>query len=113
MGMEIINVNVDLKEYFKKMSPKDSAEISAMCLDKICAKAQELKDLYLQLVKSYDVEMGICDITLLVQVSAPALSVTPVRGMLGTDDGIKHALATMMNAGLKELAKIEEEEKNG
>lgn len=113
MEMEKININVDLKEYFNKMSPEDSAEISIMCLDKICTKAQELKDLYLQLVKSYGIEMGICDITLLVQVSAPALPDIPVRGMLGTPEGIKHALATMMNAGLKELAKIEEEEKNG
>lgn len=110
MGMETVRVTMNPKEYFKKMSSEDAAEITAMCLDKLCAKAEELKDLYTQLAKSYGIEMGICDITLLVQVSTPVLFITPVRNMLGTPKGIKHALANMMDAGLKELAKIEEVE---
>lgn len=111
--MEKISIKMNPKEYFKKMSVEDSAFIVKMCIDKLCAKAEELKDLYKQLVNTYGIEMGICDITLLVQVSASALPDTPVSGMLGTSKGIKHALSTMMNAGLKKLAKIEEEEKNG
>ena len=51
---------------------------------------------------------------MLVQVSSPKLPVIPVRGVLGTDDGIQHALAVMMSNGLKELANMKkEEEKNG
>lgn len=110
MGMETINVTVNPKEYFNKMSPEDSAEITTMCLDKICDKAEELRELYIQLTKSYGIEMGICDITLLVQVSAPVLETAPVRALLGTTKDIRHALATMMNKGLEDLSKIEKEE---
>ena len=106
MSMETINVQVNLKDYFDKMTPEDSATITTMCMDKLCAKAQELKDLYVQLAKSYGIEMGRSELTLLVQVSSPKLPVIPVRGLLGTSDGIKHALAVMMNSGHKE-------EKNG
>ena len=113
MSMEEIKVDVNLKDYFDKMSPEDSATITIMCMDKLCAKAQELKDLYKQLAKSYCIEMGVCEITLLVQVSSPKLPVIPVRGLLGTSDGIKHALAVIMNNGHDELANMKEEEKNG
>lgn len=114
MSMETINVHTNLKDYFDKMSPEDSATITTMCMDKICSKAQELKDLYVQLAKSYGFEMGVCELTLLVQVSSPKLPIIPVRGLLGTDDGIKHALAVMMSSGLKDLAAMKkEEEKNG
>lgn len=114
MSMETINVHTNLKDYFDKISPEDSATITIMCMDKICSKAQELKDLYTQLAKSYGFEMGVCELTVLVQVSSPKLPVIPVRGLLGTDDGIKHALAVMMSSGLKDLAAMKkEEEKNG
>lgn len=111
--MEKIRIKMNPEEYFKKMSVEDSAFIAKMCIDKLSAKAEELKDLYEQLVNTYGIEMGICDITLLVQISAPALPDIPASGMLGTSKGIKHALSTMMKNGLKKLAKIEEEEKNG
>lgn len=113
MSMETISVQANLKDYFEKMSPEDSATITTMCMDKLCSKAQELKDLYVQLAKSYGIEMGVCELTLLVQVSSPKLPVIPVRGLLGTDEGIKHALAVMMQSGLSELANMEKEEKNG
>ena len=112
MSMEEIKVNVNLKDYLDKMSPEDSATIATMCTDKLCAKAQELKDLYLQLAKSYGIEMGVTELTLLVQVSSPKLPVIPVRCLLGTSDGIKHALA-VMNSSLNELANMKKEEKNG
>lgn len=112
MSMEEIKVNVNLKDYFDKMSPEDSATITTMCMDKLCSKAQELKDLYVQLAKSYGIEMGVCELTVLVQVSSPKLPVIPVRGLLGTDSGIKHALAAMMTNGLKELANMEKEDAN-
>lgn len=113
MSMEEIKIDVNLKDYFDKMNPEDSANITTMCMDKLCSKAQELKDLYVQLAKSYSIEMGVTELTLLVQVSSPKLPVVPVRGLIGTPDGIKHALAVMMNNGLKELANMEKEEKNG
>lgn len=106
MSMETINVQVNLKDYFDKMNPEDSATITKMCMDKLCSKAQELKDLYIQLAKIYNIEMGLCELTLLVQVSSPKLPAIPIRCLLGTSDGIKHALAVMINNGLKE-------EKNG
>lgn len=106
MSMKEIKVDMNLKDYFDKMNPEDSAIITTMCMDKLCSKAQELKDLYVQLAKTYGIEMGLMDITCIVQVSSPKLPVVPVRSLLGTSDGIKHALAVMMNSGLKE-------EKNG
>lgn len=113
MSMEEIKVDVNLKDYFDKMSREDSVTITTMCMDKLCAKAQELKDLYVQLAKSYGIEMSLSELTLLVQVSSPKLSVIPVRILLGTSDGIKHALAVTMNNGLNELANMKKEEKNG
>lgn len=113
MSMEEIKVHVNLNDYFDKMKPEDSATITMMCMDKLCAKAQELKDLYTQLAKTYGIEMGVCELTVLVQVSSPKLPVIPVRGLLGTDDGIKHALSVMLSTGLKDLSNIEKEEKNG
>lgn len=106
MSKEEIKFDVNLKDYFNKMTLEDAATITTMCMDKLCKKAQELKDLYVQLAKSYGIEMGISGLTVLVQVSSPKLPVIPVRGLLGTSDGIKHALAVVMNSGLKE-------EKNG
>lgn len=106
MSMETINAQVNLKDYSDKMNPEDLATITIMCIDKLCSKVQELKDLYVQLAKTYSIEMGFMNITCIVQVSSPKLPVVPVRGLLGTSDGIKHALAVMMDSGLKE-------EKNG
>lgn len=114
MAMKEIKAHVNLKEYFDKMTPEDAATITTMCMDQLCKKAQELKDLYAQLAKTYPIEMGVCDVTCIVQVSAKKLPVIPVRGLLGTSEGIKYALAVMMSSGLKELASMaKEEEKNG
>ena len=114
MAMEEIKAHVNLKEYFEKMTPEDAATITTMCMDKLCNKAQELKDLYAQLARTYPIEMGVCDLTCIVQVSAKKLPFIPVRGLLGTPEGIKHALAVMMSTGLKDLAAMhQEEEKNG
>lgn len=112
MDMETIHVKVNPEEYFNKMKPEDSAAITTMCLESLMNKANELKELYMQLAKTYGIEMGMCDITLLVQVSAPKLPGVPVRGLLGTSKGIKHALAVMMSNGLKDLANMEKEESN-
>lgn len=114
MAVEEIKAHVNLNEYFDKMSPEDAATITTMCMDKLCKKAQELKDLYAQLAKTYPIEIGVSDLTCIVQISSSKLPVIPVRGLLGTTDGIKHALAVMMSSGLKDLANItKEEEKNG
>lgn len=112
MEMETIHVNLNPEEYFSKMKPEDSTAITTMCLDKLCEKAQELKDLYTTLAKTYGIEMGICDITCIVQVSVPKLPFVPVLGLLGTTDGIKNGLAKLMTNGLKQLADAEKEDAN-
>lgn len=98
MTKELIDVKVNLKEYFSKLDAEDYAAITTMCLDKLCRKAQELKDLYEQLANTYSFEIGVNDITLLVQVSSPRLPSIPIFGLSGTKEGIDHAL--------KEIAKV-------
>ena len=106
--MEMIKTNVDMDNYFSKMEPEDSAVITTMCLNKLTRKVNELKALYEQLVKTYSVEMGLCDITLLVQVSSPVLP-DATQGVFGTSKGIKHALTILSNIGKA----IEKEDSNG
>lgn len=108
MSTEMLKTNVDMNNYFSKMEPEDSAAITTMCLNKLCSKANELKALYEQLVKTYSVEMGLCNITLLVQVSSPVLPDAAV-GIFGTAKGIKHALTVMTERGKA----IEKEDSNG
>lgn len=111
---EEVKVDVNVKDYLEKINPEDSAFITSMCVDKLCAKAQELKDLYMQLANTYGIEMGLMDITCIVQVSSPELSpFIPVQGFLGTTDGIENGLATMMTTGLRELSRMKKEENNG
>lgn len=107
--MEMIKtiINID-DDYFSKMRPEDSAVIATMCLNKLTRKVKELKDLYASLAKIYSVEMGLCDITLLVQVSSPLLP-DATQGVLGTSEGIKHALTILSNIGKA----IEKEDSNG
>lgn len=109
MSAEIIETHTNLKDYFDKMTPEDAAAITTMCLEQLTAKANELKDLYVSLAKTYGFEMGACDITCIVQVSAKGLPIVPVLGLLGTSDGIKNGLAKLMTNGLKQLAKMEKE----
>lgn len=107
--MEMIKtiINID-DDYFSKMRPEDSAVIATMCLNKLTRKVKELKDLYASLAKIYSVEMGLCNITLLVQVSSPLLP-DATQGVLGTSKGIKHALTILSNIGKA----IEKEDSNG
>lgn len=109
MSTEMIKTNVDMDNYFSKMEPEDSVAITTMCLSKLCSKANELKALYEKLAKTYSVEMGLCNITLLVQVSSPVLPVAAVQGIFGTSEGIKHALPVMIEKGKA----IEKEDSNG
>ena len=104
----MIKTDVDMAEYFSKMSPEDSAAITTMCLNKLTRKVEELKNLYTQLVKTYNIEMGLCGITLLVQVSSPVLPCA-VQSILGTSKGIEHALTVLM----EKVEVIKNEEKNG
>ena len=108
MSMEMIKTNVDMDNYFSKMGPEDSAVITTMCLNKLARKVEELKNLYTNLAKTYSVEMGLCDITLLVQVSSPLLP-DATQGVFGTSKGIKHALTILSNIGKA----IEKEDSNG
>lgn len=108
MSMEMIKTDVNIDNYFSKMTPKDSAIITTMCINKLAHKVKELKDLYTSLAKTYYVEMGLCDITLLVQVSSPLLP-NATQGLLGTPQGIKHALTILSESGKA----IEKEDNNG
>lgn len=108
MSTEMLKTNVNIDNYFSKMRPEDSAVITTMCLNKLTRKVEELKALYEQLAKTYSVEMGICDITLLVQVSSPILP-DALQCIFGTSEGIKHALTVMIEKGKA----IEKENSNG
>ena len=108
MSMEMIKTDVDIDNYFSKMRPEDSTAIITMCLNKLTCKVEELKDLYTNLAKTYSVEIGLCDITLLVQVSSPLLP-DATQCLLGTPQGIKHALTILSERGKA----IEKEDNNG
>ena len=108
MNMEMIKTSVDIDDYFSKMKPEDSAVITTMCLNKLTRKVEELKNLYTNLAKIYSVEMGLYDITLIVQVSSPLLP-DATQGLLGTPQGIKHALTILSERGKA----IEKEDNNG
>lgn len=108
MSMEMTKTDVNIDDYFSKMRPEDSVVITMMCLNKLTRKVKELKDLYTSLAKTYSVEMGLCDITLLVQVSSPLLP-DATQGLLGTSKGIKHALTILSERGKA----IEKEDNNG
>lgn len=112
MSMEKQEIHVNLKDYFDKINPEDSAVITRMCLEQLTVKANELKDLYVQLSKTYGIEMGICGITLLVQISSPSLPFIPIKGLFGTSEGIEHALSVMLKEGLTNLANMNKEEAN-
>lgn len=102
MGMEkeIIDVKVNVEDYFSKMNPEDSAAITIMCISKLARKVEELKDLYTSLAKTYGFEMGICDIACIAQISAKSLE-TPILSMLGTDEGIQKGLNKLKTTALK------------
>ena len=110
MSEEIVKVHIDPETLFKDLTPQDHADISTMCVEQLCKKAVELKDLYEQLSKTYSVEMGIMNITCIVQISSPILPVTPVQGFFGTAEGIKNGLAKLATNGIKQLAKMSKEE---
>lgn len=106
--METIKTDVNIDDYFSKIRPEDSVAITTMCLNKLTRKVEELKDLYTNLAKTYYVEMGLYDITLIVQVSSPLLP-DATQGLLGTPQGIKHALTILSERGKA----IEKEDNNG
>ena len=110
MEIETIKAHVNLDDYSSKMKPEDSATITMMCLDRLTAKAEELKELYTQLVKTYGIEMGICGITCIVQISSSVLPMTPVLGLLGTADDIKDGLTKLTVKTLQHLAEMNKEE---
>lgn len=99
MTVEKTNVKVELKDYSDKLDPEASTAITNMCLNTLYRKVEELKDLYMQLAKTYSFEMCACDITVLVQVSSPLLPNAPVCGLFGTDEGIEYALKEISKHG--------------
>lgn len=109
MSMEMIKTNVDMDEYFSKMTPEDSAVITTMCINRLARKVTELKDLYSSLAKTYGFEMGICDITCIAQISAKPLEAS-ILSMLGTDEGIQKGLNILKVTASKHGFKLDNEE---
>lgn len=109
MKLETIKSNTDIEDYFNKMTPEDSAIITAMCINKLARKVKELKDLYASLAKTYGFEMGICDITCIAQISGKPLE-TPILSMLGTDEGIQKGLSILKATASKHGFKLDNEE---
>lgn len=109
MSVEIIKSKVDVEEYFRKMTPEDSAIIAAMCTNKLARKVTELKDLYASLAKTYGFEMSVCNITCITQISAKPLE-TPIFSMLGTDEGIQNGLNILKATASKHGFKLDNEE---
>ena len=109
MEKEIVDMKVNVEDYFSKMTPEDSAVITKMCLSKLTSKVAELKDLYASLAKTYGFEMGICDITCIAQISAKPLE-KPILSMLGTDGGIQEGLNILKATAYKYGFKLDNEE---
>lgn len=109
MKLETIKSNTNIEDYFSKMTPEDSAIITTMCLSKLASKVEELKALYSSLAKTYGFEMGICDITCIVQISAKPLS-SAIISMLGTDEGIQKGLNILKATASKHGFKLDNEE---
>lgn len=107
-----MKTRIDLKEGYDKLSTEEHAEVVMMCLSKLCCKAEELKELYMQLVKTYGVEMGICDISMVVQISSTVINYVPCSYALGTKEGIKHALLTLTDRVTEQVVDIKKEESN-
>lgn len=107
--METIKSITGIEDYFSKMTPEDSAIITAMCINKLARKVKELKDLYASLAKTYGFEMGICDITCIAQISGKPLE-TPIISMLGTDEGIQKGLNILKATASKNGFKLDNEE---
>lgn len=108
MKLETIKSITGIEDYFNKMTPEDSAIITAMCVNKLARKVKELKNLYTSLAKTYGFEMGICDVTCIAQISAKPLE-TPVLSMLGTDEGIQKGLNILKIEAIKHGFKLDNE----
>ena len=109
MEKEIIDMKVNVEDYFSKMTPEDSAVITRMCLGRLASKVEELKNLYASLAKTYGFEMGVCGITCIAQISAKPLEM-PIISMLGTDDGIQKGLNILKATASKHGFKLDSEE---
>lgn len=109
MEKKIVDVKVNVEDYFSKMTPENSAIIATMCIDKLARKVTELKDLYNSLVKTYGFEMGVCGITCIAQISAKPLEI-PIISMLGTDEGIQKGLNILKATASKHGFKLDNEE---
>ena len=110
--MNKMKLHVDLKEDFDKLSTEEHAEIVMMCLRRLCHKAEELQDVFIQLVKTYGIEMSTCDASMIIQISSPMFNNVLFNSILGTKEGIKHALLTLKDRITKQVSDIEKEESN-
>ena len=109
MSVETIKSKIDVEEYFRKMTPENSAIIATMCIDKLARKVAELRDLYASLAKTYNFEMGIFNITCIAQISSNFLS-PAAFSMLGTDEGINKGLNILKIEASKQGFKLDNKE---
>ena len=109
MEKKIVDMKVNVEDYFSKMTLEDSATITQMCIDKLARKVAELKDLYASLVKTYGFEMGVCGITCIAQISAKPLEI-PIISMLGTDEDIQKGLNILKATASKHGFRLDNEE---
>ena len=109
MSVKTIESKIDVEEYFRKMTPENSAIIATMCVNKLAHKVTELRDLYASLAKTYNVEMGIYNVTCIAQISSNFLS-PAVFSMLGTDNGINKGLNILKTEVIKQGFKLDNEE---
>ena len=110
MKVETINSITGIEDYFNKMTPEDSAMITTMCINKLVHKVKELEDLYASLAKTYSVEMGICDVTCIAQISAKPLEKSMLSMLLGTDEGIQKGLNILKTEAIKHGFKLDNKE---
>ena len=109
-----VRVKVD-KEQLNKLSVEEHTAITHMCMDALCKKAEEIKELYEKLSNTYGLEMGVTDMSVIVQVSFATHEglAVPVLGLLGTQDGLRMAIAGLVQKAVSSIEDISEEEKNG
>ena len=109
-----VKVKVD-KEQLNELSVEEHATITHMCMDALCKKAEEIKELYEKLSNTYGLEIGVTNMSVIVQVSFATHEglAVPVLGLLGTQDGLRMALAGLVQKAVDNIENVSEEEKNG
>lgn len=107
--VETVEIN---RAEFLKMSKEDRAEICTMIVKALAKKADELSDLYQQLLTTYKEEMLITGISVVCAVSSEAFPFDdpPVCMTFGTPEGILHTADPLLEALKKTLKHLKRED---